>query len=192
MLTRELKRELLKIARLSISNAIQESPAHLGATPGTRTASELMRPGGAFVTIRLKGELRGCIGYLESVLPLAEAVAEVASKAARDDPRFPPLSPQELEQVTVEISVLSPLRRIYSVEELRVGEHGLMLELGSSKGVLLPQVATEYGWDALQFLEGVCRKSGLHRLAWQEPDAKLSVFSAEVFDENEVPREQSV
>jgi AmmeMemoRadiSam system protein A len=190
MLTHELKRELLKIARRSISHALQDSPAYPDDTGGP-TPKELMRPGGAFVTIRLNGELRGCIGYLESGSPIAEVVSEVAVKAAFEDPRFPPVRSEELEHATLEVSVLSPIRRIYSSDELRVGEHGVILELGFSKGVLLPQVATEYGWDGKQFLEAVCRKSGLHRLAWQEPDARLSVFSAEVFEEDEVLREQS-
>ena len=189
MLTYELKRELLGIARSSIAAALQQRPARTRDVPETQPSEELLQPRGAFVTIRIEGELRGCIGYMESVLPLAEVVAEVAVKAALDDPRFPPLTLRELDQATLEISILSPLRRIRSKEEVVVGTHGLMLESGFGKGVLLPQVATEYGWSAEEFLEAVSRKSGLHRLAWREPDARISVFTAEVIDEEEVLRE---
>lgn len=189
MLTHELKRELLGIARSSIAAALQSEPALASSVLETQLPQELLEPRGAFVTIRIGRELRGCIGYMESLLPLAEVVAEVAVKAALDDPRFPPLSVEELDKVKLEISILSPMKRIHHMEQVIVGTHGLMLELGFSKGVLLPQVATEYGWDAEQFLEAVCRKSGLHRLAWKDPDAKISVFSAEVIDEEEVVRE---
>jgi AmmeMemoRadiSam system protein A len=183
MLTHELKRELLGIARSSIAAALQDKPTR-GALENP-PSQELLRPGGAFVTIRINRELRGCIGYMESLLPLAEVVAEVAVKAALDDPRFPPLTLSELDRASLEISVLSPLQRVCSKNEIQVGTHGLMLELGLSKGVLLPQVATEYGWNAEEFLEAVCRKSGLHRSAWSEPEARMSVFSAEVMNERE-------
>lgn len=189
MLTHELKRELLGIARSSIAAALQQQFTGTGRMPGIHPSEELLRPGGAFVTIRIDRELRGCIGYMESHLPLAGVVAEVAVKAALDDPRFPPLALHELDLVNLEISVLSPLHRIYNKDDIRVGTHGLMLELGFSKGVLLPQVAAEYGWDAEEFLEAVCRKSGLHTLAWSDPDAKISVFNAEVIDEKEILRE---
>jgi len=187
MLTHELKRELLGIARNSIAAALQPKPARTVGSP--LVSQELSKPCGAFVTIRMDRDLRGCIGYMESHLPLAEVIAEVAVKAALDDPRFPPLALRELDQVTLEISILSPMRRISSMEEIHVGEHGLMLELESSKGVFLPQVATEYGWNAEEFLEAVCGKSGLHRLSWKDANAKISVFTAEVIDEEEVLRE---
>jgi AmmeMemoRadiSam system protein A len=126
---------------------------------------------------------------MESPLPLAEVVAEVAVKAALDDPRFLPLSPDELDQVILEVSILSPMARVHSKNDIHVGEHGLVLELGTSKGVLLPQVATEYGWNVEEFLEAVCRKSGLPPSAWEYPDARISVFSAEIIDEEHVLRE---
>ena len=188
MLTHELKRELLGIARSSIAAALQQRPTRTSDVLETQPSQELLQQRGAFVTIRIDGDLRGCIGYMESLLPLAEVVAEVAVKAALDDPRFPPLTVQELDQATLEISILSPLHRIHRKEEVIVGTHGVMLEMGFGKGVLLPQVATEYGWNAEEFLEAVSRKSGLHRLAWREPDAKISVFTAEVIDEEEVLR----
>jgi len=189
MLTHESKRELLGIARSSIAAALQQKPARTKGAQETHPSPELLQPRGAFVTIRIDRELRGCIGYMESLLPLAEVVAEVAAKAALDDPRFPPLTLSELDRANLEISVLSPLHRIHNKDDVQVGTHGLMLELGFSRGVLLPQVATEYGWNAEQFLEAVCRKSGLHSLAWREPDAKVSTFSAEVIGEEEILRE---
>jgi AmmeMemoRadiSam system protein A len=192
MLNHESKRELLGIARSSIAAALQQKPNRGKGGQETHPSPDLLQPCGAFVTIRIDRELRGCIGYMESLLPLAEVVAEVATKAALDDPRFPPLTLSELDRANLEISVLSPLHRIYSKDDIRVGTHGLMLELGFSKGVLLPQVATEYGWNAEQFLEAVCRKSGLHGQAWREPDTKISAFSAEVIDEEEVLREHPV
>lgn len=191
MLTHEQRRELLRIARSSIAASLQQS-GHTAGDPDIHPSKELLKPRGAFVTIRINRELRGCIGYMESLLPLAEVVAEVAVKAALDDPRFPPMQTSELEHATLEISVLSPMRRISNKDEIRVGEHGLMLEHGFGKGVLLPQVATEYGWNAEEFLEAVCRKSGLHKWAWKDPGARISVFSAEVIDEEEVLREHPV
>ncbi len=189
MLTHELKRELLGIARSSIAAALQQRPTRSTTPRESETSRELLQPSGAFVTIRINGDLRGCIGYMEPVLPLAEVVAEVAVKAALDDPRFPPLTREEFDRADLEISVLSQLRRVHAIEEVIVGTHGLMLEMGFGKGVLLPQVATEYGWNAEEFLEAVSRKSGLHKLAWKEPDARISVFTAEVIDEKEVLRE---
>ncbi len=186
MLTHEERRELLRIARSSIAAALQAQSDQATGDLDIHPSKELLKPRGAFVTIRIDRELRGCIGYMESLLPLAEVVAEVAVKAAIDDPRFPALQTPELERATLEISVLSPMRRISSKDEIRVGEHGLMLEHGFGRGVLLPQVATEYGWNAEEFLEAVCRKSGLHRWAWKDPGSRISVFSAEVIDEEEV------
>ena len=182
MLTYELKRELLGIARCSIAAALQQQSQRMTAI----ASKELMHPGGAFVTLRIKKELRGCIGYLESTHPLAEVVAEVAVKAAMDDPRFPSLGMSEFDQTSVEISILSPLRRIQSKDEIKIGEHGLMLEFESCKGVLLPQVAVEYGWDAAEFPEAVCRKAGANRSDWQYPEARISVFAAEVISEEAV------
>ncbi|MEK9136798.1 MAG: AmmeMemoRadiSam system protein A [Bacteroidota bacterium] len=186
MLSHELKRELLGIARSSIAAALQQKSAR-----EIHVSQELLQPQGAFVTIRIDRELRGCIGYMESFLPVAEVVAEVAVKAALEDPRFPPLTLPELDQATLEISILSPLRQIRSKHEVEPGVHGLMLELGFAKGVLLPQVATEYGWNAEEFLEAVSKKAGLPRLAWKDPEAKISVFSAEVIDEEEILREHT-
>jgi hypothetical protein len=137
------------------------------------------------VTIREGGELRGCIGYIESPYPLARVVAEVAAKAATEDPRFLPLTQSDLARVTLEVSVLSPLRQIADVSEIQVGTHGLLLELGRYRGLLLPQVATEYGWDRETFLASTAKKAGLPGNAWKDPEARISVFSAEIISEQQ-------
>jgi AmmeMemoRadiSam system protein A len=182
MLTPEAKRELLLIAREAILGAIQNRPY---AGPGT-IAEELIHPGGAFVTIRIGRELRGCIGYVESPRPLAEVVADVARKAACEDPRFAPVTFPEFEHANLEISILSPLRHITMTEEIEVGTHGLLLEVGMNRGLLLPQVALEYGWDREAFLDATARKSGLNPSAWREPGARIYVFSAEIVTETEI------
>jgi AmmeMemoRadiSam system protein A len=113
-------------------------------------------------------------------------VAEVAEKAALEDPRFPPLTLQEFEHTRIEISVLSPLQIISDIDEIVVGKHGLLLELRHARGLLLPQVAGEYGWDRDSFLDNTARKAGLPRNAWKDPDAEIYIFSAEILQEEEL------
>jgi len=176
MLTEEEKRELLVVARDAITNTLRQKPVlHRASTfPG------LQQKRGVFVTLRIDHDLRGCIGYIEPLRPLGEVVSEVAVKAATEDPRFSPLTLFELDRTTIEISVLSPLHEISSVEEIEVGTHGLVLELGGMRGLLLPQVATEYHWKREMFLEAVSRKAGLPPDAWQNPEVRMYVFTAEV------------
>ena len=138
---------------------------------------------GAFVTIREENELRGCIGYIEGIKPLVEAVQEVAAKAAIDDPRFLPVSEEELGVIEIELSVISPLKHIKTVDEIEVGKHGLLIELRNYRGLLLPQVATEHKWDRETFLNQTARKAGLSSYAWKDPDVKISIFTAEIFGE---------
>jgi AmmeMemoRadiSam system protein A len=179
MLTAGEKRDLLGIARDAIGCALHHRSVE------SRIVSEdaLLQPCGAFVTLRSNQQLRGCIGYIESTRPLADTVAEVAVKAAMEDPRFLPLTLTEFEHVDIEISILSPLHRISRIEEIEIGTHGLLLEQGVRRGLLLPQVATEYGWDRLTFLEAVTKKAGLAKSAWRDADAKLFVFRAEIVEE---------
>jgi hypothetical protein len=185
MLTEEEKRTLLLTARRSLRCAIarRTSREEPEAAPPVSCEGRLAAPAGAFVTLRISGNLRGCIGYLESPLPLVRVVEEVAAKAAFEDPRFQPLSAIELEHVSVEISVLGPFHRIRDIADIHVGEHGIMIELGRSRGVLLPQVAVEHGWDRIAFLDHVSRKAGLPTDAWSDPTASIFVFNAEVFEE---------
>jgi AmmeMemoRadiSam system protein B/AmmeMemoRadiSam system protein A len=183
------KRELLAIAREAIECTLKGT-VFKHRVPMT---DALSRPAGGFVTIRIQGELRGCIGYIESEKPLSQVVAEVAAKAATEDPRFSPLSVDDFERASVEVSILSPLRRISSIEEIEIGRHGLVVALGERRGLLLPQVATEYHLDREAFLEATIRKAGLPLSAARLPNAHLEmyVFEAEVAREQEVVKESS-
>ena len=142
-----------------------------------------MRKSGAFVTLESEGELRGCIGHILAQEPLAATVQQAAVSAATGDPRFPPLTLEELEKITVEISVLSPLRRITDVEEIEVGKYGLFIVAEEGSGLLLPQVATDEGWTRDQFLDALCRKAGLPEDAWRSGGTTLYTFTAIVFGE---------
>ncbi|HEX2721207.1 MAG TPA: AmmeMemoRadiSam system protein A, partial [Candidatus Deferrimicrobium sp.] len=142
---------------------------------------KLAAPGAAFVTLTKNGRLRGCIGFTEAVAPLFKVVQECAVAAATEDPRFPPVSPKELPSLRVEISVLTPLVSIRP-EEVEVGRHGLMVAQGRMRGLLLPQVPVEWGWDRETFLDQTCVKAGLPPSAWRH-GATLRAFTAEVFGE---------
>jgi len=190
MITSEERQALIALARASIARGFEQrgsviplSAGVAGGEPSARPSGRLARSGGAFVTIREGGELRGCIGYIESSLPLWRVVQEVAEKAAFEDPRFAPLKPPEFSRMTVEVSVLSAPERMTSPAEIIVGEHGLIIELGGKRGLLLPQVATEYGWDREQFLQHVCSKAGLPPDAWRDPGATVHLFRADIVEE---------
>jgi len=144
-------------------------------------SARLKEPQGAFVTLTTGGRLRGCIGSLVGVMPLHETIRKMAIQAATRDPRFPPVRPQELSLLEIEISVLSPLQPVQRIEEIVVGTHGLVLVHGNRSGVLLPQVASEYGWDRKAFLDNLSRKAGLPKDAWKSQQAQLYAFTAEVF-----------
>lgn len=179
MLTDDEQRELLRAAREAITCAVRRSPP--GRPP--RPLPGLLQRCGVFVTIR-KGELlRGCIGHVESGRPLAELVPRVAVSSALDDPRFPPLGPDELEEITLELSILSPLQPVTDPEDVLPGTHGLLLELDGARGLLLPQVAVEFGMGREEFLAATARKAGLSRNAWTSPGARLWSFTAEIVRE---------
>jgi AmmeMemoRadiSam system protein A len=137
---------------------------------------------GAFVSIFADGELRGCLGRLNSQLPIARLVAQLAQAVADSDPRFDRVTPQELAGIGFEISVLTREREIESVDEIEIGRHGLIVEQGTSRGLLLPQVPTEQGWDRDAFLDHTCLKAGLTADAWRR-GARIFVFEAEIFGE---------
>ncbi|HYL68311.1 MAG TPA: AmmeMemoRadiSam system protein A [Candidatus Limnocylindria bacterium] len=142
----------------------------------------LQRPAGAFVTLRRRGRLRGCIGQLVTRDPLIQVVAYCAKAAALEDPRFEPVHPHELTELEIELSVLSPLFEI-TFDQIVIGRHGLLISRGWQRGVLLPQVAAEFGWPAERFLEETCTKAGLERDAWKHPDTRVDGFTAEIFSE---------
>jgi AmmeMemoRadiSam system protein A len=176
-LTEEERRELLAIARRAASAFVRE-----GKMPEEAPASpRLSAPGAAFVTLTEKGLLRGCIGYTEAAAPLYRTIQECVVAAATEDPRFPAVEPSEVDSVRIEISVLTPLVPVLP-EEVEVGVHGLMVRKGRRRGLLLPQVPEEFGWDRRAFLSNVCRKAGLHPDEWTK-GAELYSFTAEVFGE---------
>jgi AmmeMemoRadiSam system protein A len=171
---------LLSLARSAIAE-------HLGGAPaadGSPVDPDLQRKSGAFVTLKLNGELRGCIGHMKADQPLDQAVREMALAAAFSDPRFPPLTLEELDKARLEISVLSPVRRITDTRQIRVGTDGLMIYQGGAQGVLLPQVPLEQGWDLDQYLQNLCSKAGLMPGCWNRGSA-LYTFTAEVFGEGD-------
>jgi AmmeMemoRadiSam system protein A len=176
------KRELLRIARSSIESALRRlhEETDAGGLAG------LQEPRGVFVTLRRDGELRGCIGYVEARLPLVDAVKEVAAKAATEDPRFLPLSPRELASTQIEISVLSPLSRVDDPQAIEVGKHGLVIDAGFARGLLLPGVPLEYNWTREEFLNHTAMKAGLPPEIWQTGQVKIFTFTTETFSDSEL------
>jgi AmmeMemoRadiSam system protein A len=138
------------------------------------------------VTLKKRGHLRGCIGYIKAVKPLWETVQEMAVAAAFHDPRFPSLMPDEVQDLTFEVSVLSPLKRIKDINEIEVGKHGLYIVRGYNSGLLLPQVAAEYKWNRESFLNETCYKAGLPAQAWMDEETEIYTFSADYFDDTDL------
>jgi AmmeMemoRadiSam system protein A len=173
---------LLRVAREAIA-------AHVGAAPAPvhGDGGVLARPGGAFVTLHKRGDLRGCIGHVEAIEPLGTVVRRCAVAACSRDPRFPPIAPDELDHIELEISLLGPLEPIAGSQDVVVGRHGLVVERDRRRGLLLPQVATEWQWNAEQFLAHTCRKAGLPADAWHN-GAMVWRFEAEVFGEGGISR----
>jgi len=175
--------ELLRLARRSIESSFAGTDiAELD--PGTGHVL-LGESRGTFVTLKKGPNLRGCIGQIESELPLWQTVARMAREAAFSDPRFEALTSAELDSVSIEVSVLTPVEEIDDPETVEVGRHGLIVENGYNRGLLLPQVPVEWGWDRYTFLEQTCKKAGLPASAWRDPATRLFVFSAEVVSEVE-------
>ena len=181
MLTQEQQSRLLRIARQSIEAALEGRRAELDASQLDET---LRQPSGAFVSLHTNERaLRGCIGSIQPVAPLCHAVASNAFNAAFRDPRFYPLRKEELAAVKIEISVMSPVVPVSDVGAIEVGRDGLIISRGSRIGLLLPQVATTYGWDRQTFLRQTCVKAGLPADSWQSGQCRIETFSAEVFSE---------
>jgi AmmeMemoRadiSam system protein A len=177
-MTNEADRQrLLHLARDAVVAAVSGTPAPL---PGSADAIALRA--GVFVTLHLGGRLRGCIGQIEANEPVAGVVARCAVAAATTDPRFPAVEPSELAGIDIELSIIGPLEPVGSLDEIEVGRHGLLIETGRHRGLLLPQVATERSWDRAAFVAATCHKAGLAADAW-EKGAKIWRFEAEVFGE---------
>lgn len=165
---------LLNLAHEAIAAILE----HRNISPISPSA-HLDEPRGAFTTVYCGGQLRGCVGYVLPQAPLYRTVAETARAAAFEDTRFPPITHGELPAVRISLSVLSPLQPIRA-EEVEIGRHGLLISRGGRRGLLLPQVPLEHGWDRVTFLEQTCHKAGLPQNAWRE-GATLEAFTAEVF-----------
>ena len=180
-LSTEEKRILLKAARESILKEFDGAKLHkIDYKAYPKLEMEL----GAFVTIKIDNELRGCIGYIFAQKPLFETIIEAAKHSAFDDPRFQQLSKDEFKKIVIEISVLSLFEPIKNYDEIEVGKHGLLLEEGG-RAVLLPQVATEQNFNRSQFLTALCHKAGLYGSYWKERMLNIKVFTALVFSEEE-------
>jgi len=178
-LTENDKHALLKIARESIEYGVKRKNP-----PALKETSPILNDQrGAFVTLTVGGRLRGCIGYIYPIKPLALTVQEMAAAAAFRDPRFSPVQKSELADLEIEISVLTPLVEIKNINEIEIGKHGIIIEKGGQNGLLLPQVASEYGWDRETFLEHTCKKAGLPDDAWKDQHTTIKIFSAEIFHE---------
>ena len=187
LLPSDERRALLELARRAISEAILhnrylEAAGQLGAEHSAA---------GVFVTLHQRGRLRGCIGQLEGLETLESAIAYCAVAAAKHDPRFAPVEPQEVGELEIEISILSQPEHIEPAA-VQVGRHGLLVKRGRMRGVLLPQVPMQFHWDSSKFLEETCRKAGLDKDAWKDPATCIEAFTTEVISEAEfVPQESA-
>lgn len=178
-LTDQEKHTLLDAAKQVIQSVLNDKdiPEFQFISP------QLREKRGAFVTLKKRGQLRGCIGYIEGIKPLHQTIMEMAVAAAFQDPRFPPLRRDEFDQLDFEISVLSPLEELNNIEDIEIGRHGLYMVKGFRSGLLLPQVAVEHHWDREKFLMETCYKAGLSPQAWKDSDTKIYIFSADIFSD---------
>lgn len=185
MFNKEDGKKLIKIARDSIAAYFNKKELSFSDEDKERFKEKL----GVFVTLKIDDELRGCIGFVEGVNPLYEAIADAANAAAFSDPRFMPLTTEEFEKVKVEVSVLTKPELIdvkkpeEYMEKIKVGEDGLIVKSSYGSGLLLPQVAVEWKWDVKEFLENSCQKAGLSKDAWKDLENKIYKFQAEIFTE---------
>lgn len=177
------KRRLLQLARNSIVHYFQnQTPLELKPEP---TDPLLSSHSGAFVTLHLNGDLRGCVGLIMADVPLHKTICEMACKAAFEDDRFSPLNENELPLVDLEISIMSTIAPLQNKHDIEIGKTGLIVRKGSNQGLLLPQVAEEWNWSVDQFLSETCYKAGLPRYAWQQDGINIFYFTATVFGEKD-------
>jgi uncharacterized protein len=179
--TPDEQNRLLQIARRALEARVRRTDA-----PAPEGRGVLDRPSGAFVSIHHRGALRGCLGRLEADMPLCQTVAHLGAVVADSDPRFDPVDASELAEIDIEISVLTPESEVSSIEEITIGRHGLIVTDGFRRGLLLPQVAVEHGWDRETFLDHASMKAGLRPDAWRR-GARIEVFEALVFSEQRLP-----
>ena len=177
MIGPEDQQRLLRLARQALEARVRGAPP-----PPVEHGGALDWPCGAFVTIHHRGDLRGCLGRVDVDAPLADTIAHLAAVVSDSDPRFNPVSARELPDIALEISVLTPEEEVRSIDQIEVGRHGLIIEQGHRRGLLLPQVATEQGWNRETFLDHTCRKASLPPDAWRH-GARILMFEAFVFGE---------
>jgi AmmeMemoRadiSam system protein A len=182
-LSKESQSCLLKLSRGTLQEFLR-----FGRKPSEIPSSaELLEKRGAFVTLENQGHLRGCIGYVAPLFPLYKAVMDCSVSAASEDPRFAPVSLDELSEIEIEISVVSPMETVKDIQQIEVGTHGLLISQKSKRGLLLPQVPVEHGWDRERFLREACRKAGLPLDEWKK-EAVIECFTAIVFRERGMER----
>ena len=181
-LTKEEKKTLLNIVRKTLESYLSSRKIPQFQVESERLKEKRM----VFVTLKKHGQLRGCIGRIVADTPLYKAVSQVAIDSALHDPRFAAVRYEELDDIEIEISVMTPFEEVKNLDDIKVGRDGLMIRKGFNSGLLLPQVPIEYGWDRKTFLENLCYKAGLYKDAYKEPDAVIYKFSAEVFSEGEL------
>ena len=185
MLTKEHGKKLIELAKKTISLRLDGKESKVSE----ELKKEFIDKRGAFVTLTIDGELRGCIGIVEAIYPLWQTIVHAAESAAFGDPRFGPLSKDEFENVKAEISILTDAELIKAskaedyLKKIKIGVDGLIVDGEYGKGLLLPQVATEWRWNVKDFLEHTCEKAGLHRGAWKDLDNKIYKFQAQIFTE---------
>ena len=168
-----------RAALLGVARAALREHLHGAAAPALPCVGALAEARGAFVTLTVRARLRGCVGTFAATEPLAATVARLAVSAATEDPRFPPLRAEELDEIEVHVSILDPPRLMTGISDLQIGRDGVLVRLGWSRGTLLPRVAVEQRWDAETFLERTCLKAGLAPDAWRDPAAVVELFSTE-------------
>jgi AmmeMemoRadiSam system protein A len=180
-ISRDEQTKLLRLVRTASEAAVRKEPSI--KVPETELTEPLRAPHGVFVTLKKQGELRGCIGKMDFERPLWVNALDAAIASALEDPRFPPVEPQELGGIAIEISILNPPEDLPRPEMFDVQRHGIIVEKGWRHALFLPKVAPEQGWDATKTLEMVCEKAGLPTDAWRDPSARLQVFTAFDFGE---------
>ena len=179
------KKALLQIARKSVESAVKGiSNDQTQAEPFSQVLKE---KNGAFVTLRTRGTLRGCIGRMVSDIPLHKLVSEMAVSAATEDPRFNQIQPSELDDLEIDISVLSPLQKVENPLDFELGRHGIYIKKDSTTGCFLPQVAVDTGWTREEFLTQCCStKAGLSPDAWKREDVDVYIFTSEIISEKDI------
>ncbi|PJA97616.1 MAG: AmmeMemoRadiSam system protein A [Ignavibacteriales bacterium CG_4_9_14_3_um_filter_30_11] len=181
-ITKEVQGLILLVARETLISLFSED-AHFTDIDYKMYPQVAMRNTGAFVTLKQNGNLRGCIGYLSSPDMLIDTIKDATIQAATNDPRFNPITFEELSKIYIEVSVLSPPVQLRDYKDIRIGEHGLLLEEPNHRGVLLPQVATEHNFNIQQFLTALCEKAGMHPYTWEDTPLNIKVFTAAVMSE---------